>query len=136
VPHVDATLAKRTFYALHATIDAGLVRSCHDLSEGGLAVGAAEMAFAGGYGASIELERVAVEGPAAVALFSESNTRFLCEVSPERAADFEERLQSVPLAKVGQVVDDKRLEMTWRGTTVVSAELAALKEAWQAPLRW
>ncbi|HWB14562.1 MAG TPA: phosphoribosylformylglycinamidine synthase subunit PurL [Pirellulales bacterium] len=141
VPRVDATLAKRAFYALHGAIDAGLVRSCHDLSEGGLAVAAAEMAFAGGHGARIDLEYVAAEEPAAVGLFSESNTRFLCEVSPDRTADFEERLQGVPLAKIGQVLDGRvtdgqRLEMTWRRTTVVSAELATLKEAWQAPLRW
>ena len=44
--------AKRTFAAVHAAIDAGLVRACHDLSEGGLAVALAEMAFAGGFGAS------------------------------------------------------------------------------------
>ena len=43
-------LAKQTFAALHQAIDAGLVRACHDLSEGGLAVAAAEMAFAGGLG--------------------------------------------------------------------------------------
>jgi phosphoribosylformylglycinamidine synthase len=137
VPRVDAMLARRTFYALHGAIDAGLVRSCHDLSEGGLAVAAAEMVFAGGYGARIELERVAVDDePAVVGLFSESNTRFLCEVSPERAGDLEERLQNVPLVRIGQVSDGRRLEMTWRGTTVVAAELAVLKEAWQAPLRW
>ena len=40
----------RTFAACTAAIDAGLVRACHDLSEGGLAVAAAEMAFAGGLG--------------------------------------------------------------------------------------
>jgi phosphoribosylformylglycinamidine synthase len=137
VPRVDAMLARRTFYALHGAIDAGLVRSCHDLSEGGLAVAAAEMVFAGGYGARIELERVAVDDePAVVGLFSESNTRFLCEVSPERAGDLEERLQNVPLVRIGQVSDGRRLEMTWRATTVVAAELAVLKEAWQAPLRW
>ena len=35
--------------------DAGLVRACHDLSEGGLAVAVAEMAFAGGCGRSVDL---------------------------------------------------------------------------------
>ena len=59
VPTVDPALAKRTFAAVHAAIDAGLVRACHDLSEGGLAVAAAEMAFAGGCGASVDLARAA-----------------------------------------------------------------------------
>ena len=39
----------------------GLVRSCHDCSEGGLAVAAAEMSFAGGYGMELDLSRVPVE---------------------------------------------------------------------------
>ena len=66
---------------MYEAIDAGLVRACHDLSEGGLAVAAAEMAFAGGFGARILLGQVPhvvepPDGPAnAVLLFSESNTR-------------------------------------------------------------
>ena len=58
VPKVDAAVAKKTFAALHQAIDAGLVRACHDLSEGGLAVAVAEMAFAGGFGAKIDLTKV------------------------------------------------------------------------------
>ncbi len=54
-PKVDAAQAKKTFDALHRAIYKGLVRSCHDLSEGGLAAAVAEMAFAGGYGAKIDL---------------------------------------------------------------------------------
>ena len=55
VPQVDPARGQATFAALHRAIDAGLVRACHDLSEGGLAVAAAEMAFAGGFGAEIDL---------------------------------------------------------------------------------
>ncbi|HVA46733.1 MAG TPA: phosphoribosylformylglycinamidine synthase subunit PurL [Pirellulales bacterium] len=139
VPTVDAAVAKRTFYALHAAIDAGLVRSCHDLSEGGLAVAVAEMAFAGGLGARIALDRIPSEGPQSspiVALFSESNTRFLCEVPKERAGEFESRLADVAHARVGEVSGPQQVEMVWHGNVVISGSLAALKEAWQAPLRW
>ncbi|HVX11708.1 MAG TPA: phosphoribosylformylglycinamidine synthase subunit PurL [Pirellulales bacterium] len=139
VPRVDPERAKRTFFALHSAIDAGLLRSCHDLSEGGLAMAAAEMAFAGGFGARIDLDSVPVEpaGLGAVeVLFSESNTRFLCEVKPQHAGDFESRLSGVPCARVGQVDAGERLEITAAGTTLVGGQLAALKAAWQAPLRW
>ncbi len=54
VPTVDAEQARETFAAVHRAIHGGLVRACHDLSEGGLAVAAAEMAFAGGLGAQID----------------------------------------------------------------------------------
>ncbi|MBN1851267.1 MAG: hypothetical protein JW829_01030, partial [Pirellulales bacterium] len=106
VPAIDAPLAKRTFAALHAAMDTSLVRACHDLSEGGLAVAAAEMCFAGGYGAEIDLAAVPHPedaGHTIVLLFSESNSRFLCEVPPDRADAFEKRLADIPHARVGYV---------------------------------
>ena len=57
VPKVRGAKAKRTFKVVTKAIDEGLVKSCHDLSEGGLAVAAAEMAFAGGYGLEIDLRK-------------------------------------------------------------------------------
>jgi len=153
VPKVDVESAKKTFAAMHAAIDAGLVRACHDLSEGGLAVAAAEMAFAGGLGAQISLVEVpkapdAKNAPAAVLLFSESNTRFLVEVSPEKAEAFEATLADVPHAQIGEVLDTGKLEIFGPPTTipdetdatgvplVIEADLKTLKEAWQKPLRW
>ena len=37
-PKSMCSVAKRTFAAMHEAIDNGLIRACHDLSEGGLAV--------------------------------------------------------------------------------------------------
>jgi phosphoribosylformylglycinamidine synthase len=133
VPTVDAALARRTFAAMHAAIDAGLVRSCHDLSEGGLAVAVAEMAFAGGLGAHVELTG---DAKPAVALFSESNTRFVCEIEAGKSAAFEQTLAGVPLAMIGTVMDSPRLLITSGGKPLVDADNAELKEAWQAPLKW
>jgi phosphoribosylformylglycinamidine synthase len=139
VPKVDAARAKDTFAAMHRAIDAGLVRACHDLSEGGLAVAAAEMAFAGGLGAEIALELVPPgDGSkhARVLLFSESNTRFLVEVRPSHAAAFENCLDEIRFGRIGRVTDGELLEITDDGARVISADLAVLKEAWQKPLRW
>ncbi len=55
VPTVDKEMAPKIFRALHQAIKQGLILSCHDLSEGGLAVAAAEMAFAGGVGVELKL---------------------------------------------------------------------------------
>ncbi len=144
VPRVDPIKAKATFAALHQAMRDGLVRSCHDLSEGGLAVAVAEMAFAGGWGAKIELAQALHELKRTdppidvVLLFSESNTRFLCEVAPEAASHFENCLANVPLAKVGQVVDEPRLTITAASGNgpVLQSDLATMKSAWQSPLRW
>ncbi len=139
VPKVDPAGAKKIFAALHQAIDTGLVRACHDLSEGGLAAAAAEMAFAGDLGAKIMLEKAPCDcDPAdAVLLFSESNTRFLCEVHPDNAAAFEAALADVPHARLGEVVETDKLEILGADDSpVIAADLATLKETWQKPLRW
>ncbi len=146
VPGVDTAVARGTFAALHQAIQAGCVRACHDLSEGGLAVALAEMAFAGGWGAEIRLDALphalADAPPAerqAALLFAESNSRFLCEVPAECQEAFEQTLQGVPCRHIGQVTESPLVKILPAGggqEPVVAVELAALKQAWQAPLHW
>jgi phosphoribosylformylglycinamidine synthase len=139
VPTVDPQRARDTFAAVHRAISGGLVRACHDLSEGGLAVAAAEMAFSGGLGARLEVGMIASKlgaaGPA-VALFSESNTRFLCEVAVDKAGNFELLFDKVPLARIGEVAEGNRLVIAIEARSVVDADICELKEAWQATFRW
>jgi phosphoribosylformylglycinamidine synthase subunit PurSL len=139
VPTVDAEMAKRTFAALHRAIDAGLVQACHDVSEGGLAVAATEMAFAGGLGAQLELSTIAVGDDLvgdAARLFSESNTRFLCEVQPESADKFEQALGGIPLAKIGAVTEESRLKISSGDKNLVDADIFELKKAWQVTFQF
>jgi phosphoribosylformylglycinamidine synthase len=140
VPRVDPVVAKQTFATLHRAISRGLVRACHDLSEGGLAVAAAEMCFAGGLGAEIELAKVPTKNalPPVKLLFSESNTRFLCEIRPEHAEEFESLLAGVVHACVGRTQPEPRLRMTEQqgGSPWINAELTTLKAAWKQPLAW
>ncbi len=139
VPRHNAEAARRTFTALHRAIAAGCVAACHDLSEGGLAAAAAEMAFAGGFGASLNLDAVPTPNPdlpIVARLFSESNSRFLCEVRRDRAADFERLLHEIPVARLGQVNDTSTLAFISAQREVVRAAIQDLKEAWQRPLAW
>jgi phosphoribosylformylglycinamidine synthase subunit PurSL len=138
VPKLDTMAARKTFASLHRAIETGLVRACHDLSEGGLAVAAAEMAFAGGLGAKISVNsmpQTSDAADAAVLLFSESNSRFLCEVRRDSAAAFEAALSDVPKARIGEVNETKKLVIAG-DSTLVEADIATMKEAWQKPLRW
>jgi phosphoribosylformylglycinamidine synthase len=135
VPRPDLAQAPKIFTALHQAITAGLVRSCHDLSEGGLAVAIAEMAFAGGLGADLtshggpDLDDLA-------ALFAETPTRFLVEVKPTHVQGFEAACAGLPLMAVGSVVETPRLRIAGgNGEWVIWATLEELREAWQAPLR-
>ena len=105
------------------------------------------MAFAGGLGARIVLSRVprmlggySPHEETVILLFSESNTRFLCEVPPEKQQEFENILAGVPHAVVGEVSDSPVLSLSrlsdQEASLVIDLDIHTLKEAWQAPLRW
>jgi phosphoribosylformylglycinamidine synthase len=105
-----AEAGPRIVRALHRAMREGIVRACHDLSEGGLGVAAAEMARAGRLGVRLDLSRVPRDADVTRAdtiLFSESNGRFLVEVRPEEAAAFESALAGCPFARVGEVVGER-----------------------------
>ncbi len=142
VPQVDAEIAKKTFIAVHRAIQAGLIRACHDLSEGGLAVSLAEAAFAGNVGATIHLGQVPVKGfsqepsPHEI-LFSESCSRFLIEVQPDLSSAFEQVFEGLPLAKLGETSLEPFVQILAPGNeTILREPLIDLKEAWQATLRF
>ncbi len=148
VPRVDPDVGRDLFRAVHEAIARGLIRSCHDLSEGGLAVALAEMAFAGGLGARVSLRDVPCDEDAArdvVLLFSESPTRFLLEVPPAHMATVADIFGGLPLGRLGEVVGDEdpsrppSPRLTVRGldaSTVIDADVADLKTAWRRPLDW
>jgi len=129
VPTVDKEMAPKIFRALHQAIKQGLILSCHDLSEGGLAVAAAEMAFAGGVGVEIELS----EGNTELNLFSESNTRFLVEISDSNVGPLVSILKSLPHCAIGKTVLTPTVLVDNAGGEI-KASLEELKSAWQLPL--
>jgi phosphoribosylformylglycinamidine synthase len=140
VPRVDVEQAPRIFAAVHAAIAQGLVRSCHDLSEGGFAVAMAEMAFAGGIGVDItDLAKLpgAENSTDEVRLFSETPSRFLIEAKPEHAAALAACFAGVPIVRVGGTVAEPRMRVAGsNGEWLIWVKLSELKEAWQKPLRW
>ncbi|MEJ7595642.1 MAG: AIR synthase-related protein [Planctomycetaceae bacterium] len=130
VPAVDKDMAPKIFRALHQAIKQGLILSCHDLSEGGLAVAAAEMAFAGGFGIEIS----PASNPA-TALFSESNTRFLIEVKPENAKTLISIFSGLVHTHIGRTTLEQSVRMiNPTGALFVHASLTDLKANWQCGL--
>jgi len=138
VPKVRAEQAKKIFSALVKAVDSRLIRACHDLSEGGLGVSAAEMAFSGGYGVELWLDKV----PGAdkikrndLVLFSESNSRFLVEVPEGNREEFEALMKNVAHASIGKIVKSKSLSVYGlNGEVVVDAALNKLMERWKSTL--
>ncbi len=138
VPEVRTVEAAKIFKAVTKAIDSGLVKSCHDLSEGGLGVAAAEMAFAGGYGMEMDLRKVPTEAVSRddFVLFSESNSRFLIEVSPKVRKDFVKLMKGVPYAEIGNVTKMPRFTVQGlKGKIVVDATVNEMLESWKRPLR-
>ena len=137
VPKVAAACALDLYRTLNAAQRDGLVRSCHDLSDGGLGVALAEKAFAGGYGIRADLDRVLVDGDlrADKLLFSESQSRLLVTVRPENRAAFDALFTGRDAACIGEVTEEPRLLLSRGSKTLVDVDIHSLKEAWQAPLR-
>jgi phosphoribosylformylglycinamidine synthase II len=136
-PKVRTTQARKTFRAITRAIDLGLIEACHDLSEGGLAVAAAEMAFAGGYGMELFLNKVPRKNADRndFVLFSESNSRFLVEVSQEAEEDFEALMKERIHAEIGRVTKTARLCIYGlNGEVAVNASLRDLLACWKSTL--
>jgi phosphoribosylformylglycinamidine synthase subunit PurSL len=141
VPVIDPVKAYKRYQAYHEAVLAGVVASCHDLSDGGLAVAAAESAFAGGFGIRLDLTKMLWKGDAAgkndtALLFSESASRHLVTVHPENSDRFEALMAGNCFAAIGVATAEPLLTITGlAGSLVVKSGLAELKEAWQKTLR-
>ena len=133
-PKVDAIQAKTTYHQLNLAMTRNLVASCHDLSDGGLAVGLLESQFAGGFGMKIDLKPIPkkdIEKDAEL-LFSETNSRFIVTCDPKEAKNFEKCMQGVTMAKIGLVRKDKKFIVTGlKGNQIIDEDINDLKKAWQ-----
>jgi phosphoribosylformylglycinamidine synthase len=138
VPEVNAAKALMLYAALEGAIKKGLLRSCHDCSDGGLGVALAETSFAGDLGLEIDLAKVPYQGQERddYLLFSESQSRFVVTVSPAQKAEFENSLKGNTFSPIGKVTDEKRFIIKGlNGNIVVDDDISDLKEAWQKTLK-
>ncbi|MGP1909781.1 phosphoribosylformylglycinamidine synthase subunit PurL [Metabacillus sp. JX24] len=127
-PELDLAVEADRQAKVAAAIRAGLVASAHDVAEGGLAVAAAESTFGtNGLGADLT-----VDGEAAVALFSETQSRFILTVKPEHKTAFE---QLTGAALIGRVTGDGIFTVkNGAGDLLVQAEAAELEAAWRGAI--
>ena len=137
VPTVDIERAKAVLQAMARAIAARTVHSTHALGKGGLGIGLAKVAFAGERGMSIDLTQAPIEGIERddVALFSESNSRYLVTVAPAQRRAFAKAMADVPHARVGEVTGHGRLNIKGLGgAIVIDANVLDLKAKWKATL--
>jgi len=140
VPTVDLERAPKIAERISTAIAQGLAVSCHDCSEGGLAIALAEMAFAGGLGIEADLRGLPKSKDCSrtdTQLFSESNSRYVVEVEPENYDAFAKLMLNLPFGQIGNVTEEKTLTIKAEANkTVVEVDLDLLKQAWIEPLNW
>ncbi len=141
VPAVHTpTVALAAYRGVHRAINRGLVKACHDLSDGGLGVALAEMCFSGELGVEVDLGAVVRKGCTTDAelLFSESQSRMLIEVAPGNAVEFESLLsEAVPVARIGTTVKGERLSVRGLdGEPALEISRIDARAAWKAPLKF
>ncbi|HBZ96895.1 MAG TPA: phosphoribosylformylglycinamidine synthase subunit PurL, partial [Phycisphaerales bacterium] len=129
LPEIDLDTGPRTARAVAAAIAAGLVRSAHDCSEGGVLVAAAEMAFAGGLGLAVELE--SVHPDPLVAAFAETPGRYLLEVRDEDVSALEDALGAAVCRVIGRFDDRGRFACNG-----CDASVDELRDLWSGTINW
>ena len=142
LPHVNTITALQLMQTLGEAIRSGLVRSCHDLSEGGLAVAAAEMSLASMLGMTLYLDQLALRSNANLTsdaiviakLFSESASRFLVEITPEQVGAFERFMRAHGIndfTNIGIVTKTSRFMIRQLAHTLIDVDVAELQAAWK-----
>ena len=93
-PQLDIELERRVQRCIREAIERGLLRSAHDLAEGGLLVALSESCLAGDVGAHVGIEQIEgrplIGGEAAGILFGESQSRFLVSFAREALVQLHE----------------------------------------------
>ncbi|MEH7511142.1 phosphoribosylformylglycinamidine synthase subunit PurL [Gottfriedia acidiceleris] len=124
-PSIDLAVESSRQEQILAAIQAGVVASAHDISEGGLAVAIAESTF----GPSEVGATITIEGNEVVSLFSETQSRFLLSVKPEHKEQFE---ALVDAKLIGTVTEETSVTVrNENNETVLHASVDELKQAWK-----
>ena len=109
----------------------GVVRACHDLSEGGLAVAAAEMCLSGRLGLLMELPQ---GRDALTQLFGETAGCLLVEVNAARVDEWLEKMAGFPVCQIGRVTMQPSFVVSCAGQKLISLSVQEIAASWRTPL--
>jgi len=135
VPKVRINEARKNLELVQKAIEKGYVVACHDLSEGGLGIAAAEMVISSNLGMEMELQRVPTDliRREDYILFSESASRFLLEVKRDEEREFRKLIGNCG-ERVGEVIPEPVLRIHGLGENVYEWETEELRKAWKRGL--
>lgn len=134
VPETNFDEALSSYRSFHQAVSEDLVLAAHDVSEGGLAVAAAEMAFSMIAGMEIDLGALPVNGDLnnVEKLFAESPSRILIECESESIDRIQEIFSESAFAVIGRTESShKSLRFKSDGVNILDNEIESLKETWK-----
>jgi phosphoribosylformylglycinamidine synthase len=137
VPKVDFRRNFALYRKLELAIRRGLVSSCHDCSDGGLAVALAECCIGGRLGAEISFPQGKYIGKLTPSqlLFSESAGRFVVSVKKKSERAFCALMRGAACERIGEVKGDA-LSISVRGQPALSVPVEGLASAWKRTMGW
>lgn len=154
-PDVDLARAEKLYRGVARAISGRVLRSCHDCSDGGLAVALAESCLGGQVGLVAALDglpgawsncdglasassassgKVSDADLAARALFSESGGRFVVSIRMEDRERLEETLSGMPFRLIGQTTEASGFSLSLKGEAVIHATLESIRKAFMTPI--
>jgi phosphoribosylformylglycinamidine synthase len=131
LPSLNLALAKDLYQKLHKSMREKLVRSAHDLSEGGLAVALAESVIGSEFGATVNLDSLEDAVPA---LFGEGPGHIVITVQKQNENKIEQLFGKDNLIKIGEVTEEPSLNISKNKTTLFNLDRKALEQAWNTQL--
>ena len=137
VPTLDLATELAVQAACLRAVEAGLLRSAHDCSDGGLAVAMAECCFSSlnrdPLGANIDITG---EYDVATRLFSETPSRIIISFEESARSEIEEIAAAggCPMTVLGKVGSNE-LRIESDGEAVIQVEVAEIEKAWRAALK-
>ncbi|MCX6769226.1 MAG: phosphoribosylformylglycinamidine synthase subunit PurL [Candidatus Micrarchaeota archaeon] len=136
VPKVEFRRNFALYSKLQSAIEKGLVASCHDCSEGGLAVALSESCIAGAIGASVSFQGKHGKGLTPTQLmFSESAGRFIVSVKKKDEVRFKAVMRGSDFEMIGEVRGNA-LEISLNNSKLVSQPMESLRAAWKKTMGW
>ncbi|MBI2442675.1 MAG: phosphoribosylformylglycinamidine synthase subunit PurL [Candidatus Levybacteria bacterium] len=132
IPRVNLKTLPKILSAITNGIQNHGILSCHDVSEGGIAVAVAEMCFGAGFGAEIDLKKIS-SGRPDYTLFNETAGTFLVEVADEKAAA--KIFKNLPHETIGKTTRNGEISVLLGKKQMAKASINELKTAWQKTMR-
>ncbi len=132
VPKVDAEKALKMYRKFQEATEKRLIASALSPSAGGIGITLAKKAMAGQLGMEIDLTKIPKSqdiNREDYLLFSESQTRFIVTINPDKKEEFETLFAQIPHAQIGKITENDKFTLKgFNGSNIVDTDIKTLTE--------